>query len=116
MVFEYQEIKTCTASIEVEDIGNCCLISRNLIGEERYLMIKTDFGSTQVILYGPNVPDIDQLPMSVIYSYNRYDFNDRKIIKTIQNFIADADQVEVTDFDTIKENVKNLIDHLEEYS
>ena len=79
-------------------------------------MIKTDFGSTQVILYGPNVPDIDQLPMSVIYSYNRYDFNDRKIIKTIQNFIADADQVEVTDFDTIKENVKNLIDHLEEYS
>ena len=93
MVFEYQEVKTCTASIEVEDIGNCCLISRNLIGEERYLMIKTDFGSTQVILYGPNVPDIDQLPIDGSWYYDIFgDKEINKVINLLPNNLAETEE------------------------
>ena len=115
MTFEYQEVRTCTASIDIDDIGNCCLLTRNMLGEERYLYIKTDFGSTQMLRYGPIVPDVDQLPAYVDYEYTRFDTNEVKIIKTIQKFIADAEYVEVTDIDTIKENMRDLLESMVEY-
>lgn len=116
MTFEYQEVKTCTASIDVDDIGNCCILTRSVLGEERYLYINTQFGSTQIISYGPIVPDIDQLPSSCGYSYNRFDFNDRKIIKEIEKFISTAEYAEVIDVEYMKDNMRDFMDNMIVYN
>ena len=115
MIFEYQEVRTCTASIDIDDVGNCCILTRNMLGEERYLYIKTDFGSTQIVRYGPIVPDISQLPMSLSYNYERFDTNEGKIIKIIQKFIDDAEYVELIDVDYMKEHIVDIMENLEEY-
>ena len=115
MTFEYQEVRTCTAQIDVDDIGNCCILSRNLLGEECYMYIKTDFGSTQILFYGPTVPDIDQLPDNVSYSYSRFDFAEGKIIKMIQKFISNAEYAEVIDFEYMKDHIRNFIECMVEY-
>jgi len=115
MTFEYQEVRTCTASIDVDDICNCCILTRSRLGEERYLYIKTDFGSTQIVKYGPIVPDLSQLPVYSYYEYNRFDTNEIKIIKNIQKFVADADYAEVIDVDYMKENIRDYMENLEEY-
>ena len=49
MVFEYLEVVSNTAQIDVDDIGNCVLLNRSLLGEEKYLIIRTDIGLTQVV-------------------------------------------------------------------
>lgn len=115
MEFEYNEVRTTLATIEIEDIGNCCLLSRNELEEERYLIIQSILGETTVIYYGPIVPMIDVLPTKISYTYSRFDFDERKIIKTINTFMSDATHVELCKLDYIREQVKNMIDMIEDF-
>ena len=108
MTFEYQEVRTAMAQIEIEDIGNCCVVSKNQLGEEKYLLIKTDIGLTQIVTYGPIIPDIEQLPTFVSYTYQRFDFNEGKIIKIIQKFISDATEVELSEPENVCDNFRDL--------
>jgi hypothetical protein len=62
MVFDYLEVRSTMAQIDVEDVGNCALLNRSVLGEEKYLVIKTDIGLTQVVQFGPIIPDYDELP------------------------------------------------------
>ena len=113
MVFEYLEVVSNTAQIDVDDIGNCVLLNRSLLGEEKYLIIRTDIGLTQVVQFGPIVPDFDELPQAVNYSYQRFDANEAKVIKIIKKFVSDAAQMEETTLEYIKEHVCDFIDVLE---
>jgi len=115
MVFEYQMVKTSLAQIEIDDIGNCCLLQRNSLGEESYLYIITEVGSTQVVQYGPIVPDMESLPQNVSYSYQRFDFNERRITKIIQQFVGLAEYVEECDINDIIQNMRPPIENLEHY-
>lgn len=101
------------AQIDVEDVGNCALLNRSVLGEEKYLVIKTDIGLTQVVQFGPIIPDYDELPQTVSYSYQKYDANDAKTIKIIKKFISDAAQVEETEPEYIKDHVIDFMDVLD---
>ena len=114
MVFDYLEVTSATAQIDIDDIGNCALLNRSLLGEEKYLVIKTDIGLTQVVQFGPIVPDCDELPQTVYYSYQKFDANETKVIKIIKRFISDAAQMEETTIEYIKSQIVDLLDVLEQ--
>jgi hypothetical protein len=105
MTFDYLERVVVEAQLNVDDIGQCVILGRNDIGEEHYLIIRTEMGFTEQILVGPVCPDIDILPFNVSINYTRYEFNQGKIERTIDKFLNDPKKVitqaEVTSFDVI---------------
>lgn len=105
MTFDYLERVVVEAQLNVDDIGQCVILGRNDIGEEHYLIIRTEMGFTEQILVGPVCPDIDILPFNVSINYTRYEFNQGKIERTIDKFLNDPKKVitqaEVTSFDAI---------------
>ena len=77
--FEYMYTQTYQDVLEIESVGNTCLRAFNDDGEEYYLYIHTDLGETEILEYGPIVPDINLLPHSVHYSYKRIEFSESKL-------------------------------------
>ena len=76
------------------------------------LIIKTIDGIAQLIEFGPVNVDIEELPDKVCYSYERFPFNQRKLVAKIEKFIQDGSvsQVEEVDFVTAKSVIKNMVD------
>ena len=87
MNFEFFYQEQPTADLEIEDIGNVAIIANNDAGMEYYLILKTDMGLTKSLEYGPSVPDVEDLPMSVTIKYNQFEFSENKIIKMINKFL-----------------------------
>lgn len=114
MQFEYLQQITAQESIDIDDIGNTTIQCWSNYGETKVLIIKTMDGITEIIEFGPVNTDINELPDRVIYNYQRFEFNQGKIIKIINKFINDeiVSQVQEIDFDTAKNVVKNLIDYV----
>lgn len=44
--FDYFVTQVVNATLEVDDIGNVCILARNDLGEEYYLCVKTELGET----------------------------------------------------------------------
>lgn len=105
MTFEYLQRVVVDAELNVDDIGQCVILGRNDIGEENYLIIRTEMGWTEQITVGPVTPDIDILPFNVGIYYTRFEFNQGKIERAIDKFLNDPkkmiSQAEVTTFDAI---------------
>lgn len=105
MTFDYLQRVVVDAQLNVEDIGQCVILGRNDIGEENYLIIRTEMGYTEQITIGPVCPDVDLLPFNVSILYSRYEFNQGKIERAIDKFLNDPkkliSQAEVTTFDAI---------------
>ena len=90
MNFEYLATIKKESSINIENIGTCALDTFNDLGFEWLLIIKTSDGMTEVIEYGPTIPDIEAPPANVNYSYRRFEFKESRIIKIIQSFLNDG--------------------------
>ena len=105
MTFEYLQRVVVESELEVENIGQCAILGRNDIGEENYLLIRTEMGYTETILYGPVVPDISILPLNVSMTYSRFEYNESKIERLIDRFLNDPkrgiSQAEVVDKDEL---------------
>lgn len=112
--FEYMQVVTVGAQLEIDDIGECAILARNDLGEEYYLITTTYMGQTEIIEYGPCIPDIQLLPKSVTYKYNRIDYSEYKIENYIDKFLNKnpITFAEVTDMETIKSLIKNMVEHL----
>lgn len=115
MEFEYSEVKTYTQTIDIEDIGNCCLLTRDQIGRETYLVIQSILGFTKTIQYGPIIPDLGKLPQRLSYYYDSFDYSDQKIVKMITKFCTDASHVEITNLEYIRDHIVNMVDTFEEF-
>lgn len=89
MNFEYSGVSYFTADIEIDKIGNCCIEATTRIGALYYLIIKTEFGSSDILEFGPVVPDMKVLPKTVNCSYRRINFTESKIAKVIASFLND---------------------------
>ena len=114
MNFEYFYQERATADIDIDDIGNVALIGNTDFGTEFYLIVHTDLGLTATLQYGPSIPDSDELPLAVGYNYQRFEFNESKIIKLITKFInaPGVTQVREVEPDEIKNNIKELKDYI----
>lgn len=109
MTFEYLQRVVVDAELNVDDIGQCVILGRNDMGEESYLIIRTEMGWTEQISIGPVCPDIEILPFNVAILYSRFEYNQGKIERAIDKFLNDPkkmiSQAEVVTFDTIYPNI-----------
>lgn len=90
MHFDYLVKLKKEESIDIENIGNCAIEVWNNLGFEWLLIIKTNEGLTEVVEYGPLLPDIKYPPANVSYTYSRFDFSESKISKRIDKFLNDG--------------------------
>lgn len=109
--FEYKPATVYTEKLEIDDIGNVILNAKNtLTFDEYYLIIKTSLGFTHIIQYGPYNENI-QLPLYVDYAFNRFEYNENKIIKIINNFISpDSTNYELKIIDNLNTIREKLIE------
>lgn len=114
--FEYLARVVVDGDITVEDIGNCAIKANDDLGKEWYLITSTDLGWTEIFEVGPIIPDMHELPVSVIWSYRRIEYSESKISKTIDTFLNDGrrqiTQAQEVSKEEAKSNFRNLADYI----
>lgn len=113
-IFDYMLIKTVGAQLNIDDIGDCAILARDDLGQEYYLIINTKMGWTDMIEYGPALPDFDALPKSVKYLYDRIEYSEFKIEKRIDKFLTGhpITFAEVCNIEDIGEFLKAPLDYM----
>lgn len=113
MTFEYLQRIIVDAQLDVDNIGECVLLGRNDLGEEFYLIIRTDMGWTEQINFGPVTPEVDILPFNINLTYARFEFNQAKLMRAIDKFLNDPKkmitQADVIEVDSIQEGIQASI-------
>ena len=89
MIFEYSVQKTFNESIDVVDIGNTALRCHGSKLDFYYIILKTIMGKTNIIKFGPVVPDVDVLFNDFTVSYKKIDYKENLIEKEVDKFIND---------------------------
>ncbi len=111
MTFDYLERVVVEGQIDIPNIGQCAILTRNDLGEEWYLIIKTELGWTEVIEYGPAHVDFQLLPTSVRQTYDRFEYNEGKLERIINKFLNEPkrliSQAEETSVFNIYHKMKN---------
>jgi len=110
MTFEYLQRIIVDAQLDVENIGECVILGRNDLGEEFYLIIRTDMGWTEQINFGPVTPEVDILPFNINLTYARFEFNQTKLMRAIDKFLNDPKkmitQADVVELESIQEPIQ----------
>lgn len=116
MTFEYLQRVIVDGTLEVENIGECVLQGNNDVGEFFYLIILTHLGWTEILEYGPCVPDFDILQAAYNIKYTRKEYNEGFIERTIDKFLNNPKymitQASVVQLEDIREDLVNPIDKL----
>lgn len=87
MTFEYCQRVLVDAEIDIPDIGECAILARTDLGEEFYLLIRSELGFCDVVEYGPSIPDLTALPANVSYTYDHFEWSQYKLQKRIDKFL-----------------------------
>lgn len=116
MTFDYLERVVVEGQLEVDDIGQCVIQANNDLGEDFYLIVKTELGWTELLEYGPCVPDLTQLPMNYNIKYTRFEYNQGKIERAIDKFLNDPKrgitQAKLAYVEDIREFLVNPVDRV----
>lgn len=106
--FEYMHITTAMDSIEVEDIGSCCLHAFNDGGYEFWLLSKTSLGITKIVIFGfvlTSSSDISNIELS----FNTINYEEKKIIKFIEKWLSSSKRMITQVFESSEEEFKNRL-------
>ena len=90
MFFQYLKTETYTDSVDIEDIGNCSIVANNDSAEEWFLNIKTKLGWSECVVFGPLSIDDDNLGYNFYYLCNKFEYNEKRLYKTINDFINNS--------------------------
>jgi hypothetical protein len=112
--YEYLYEVKATGFIDIDNIGEVCLSATNNFLQEKILVIHTEYGKTKVLQYGPVYVDNVQTPLNAQYTYEEFDYNDRKIDKIIDKFINEPkfSTTQVTEI-SYEEAIDRIIDFRE---
>lgn len=114
MTFDYLERVVVEGQLDVDNIGDCVIQANTDLGEEYYLIVKTELGWTEILDYGPVTPDLELLPINYNIKYSRIEYNQSKIERIIDKFLNDAKrcitQAKVVELEDIYEFLINPID------
>ena len=118
MNFQYSYITQNQADLEIDDIGNCAIEALNDAAEAYYLVIKTKYGTTSVVSYGPIIPDVDVFPKSVNCSFKRLDYDEFKVEKIIDEFLnkgfRNISQAREISPDEALSNCRSIIEYMKD--
>lgn len=111
--FEYMYEVKAQDSIDIPNIGNVCILATNSEYFEWYLATKTVDGWTEVETFGPLMVDVNKLDYSFKYTYNKFEYNEKNLIKRIGTFlerevpmISQAVIIDREEFDNRLKNIK----------
>lgn len=114
MKFEYIQRVVVDGELEVENIGDCVLEANDDFQNCYYLLIKTDLGWTEVIEYGPCIPDISELSFNYNIKYSRFEYSQSKLERIIDKFLNEGKRVitqaKVTTIENIRDALVNPVD------
>lgn len=114
MFFEYLKTAQYLDSIEIESIGNCTLQAINDIANCWVLLISTELGNSTVIEAGPIDLDFDEVAPSVYISRTQFEYNEKRLHKSIHDFINNPKRnittVELIEQDIGKTLLKKITD------
>jgi len=116
MTFEYKTFVSFEKELEIDDIGNFAIEavynSNSTLGPHyKYLIMRTSLGMVSVFEYDSIIPDFTLLPKSVTNSYDRFDWSEYKIIKRIEKFLANVEDVKVITMQEALANCRSIIDY-----
>lgn len=117
MQFEYFKVVQVNACIDIDDVGNCCVLARDDIGMENYIYVHTEYGKTEIISVGPLFSGDDLVfPQAVNLSYVTFDYDVKKIGKNIDKFLNNPKsmitQVELIDPHQLKDRFPRFADKI----
>lgn len=110
MKFDFDKESIFTQQLEILDPGNCAI--RCVSGMyEYYLLVKTLFGRTYIMKYGPIMVDIGSIDEGFAFAYNVFEYKESKIQKEILKLLQD-DKKNVTEAEviSIEEALKSFPD------
>lgn len=118
MDYDYFMISTASATLTVDDIGNCAILASNDNGLQYILVIDTNLGATRIFRYGPFNPDLERLPNEVECSFRQIEYSESEINKTIRKFLNNykfgATSAEVIDKEEALSRCRNIISYMGE--
>lgn len=114
--FQYFYTQQATGTFEIEDLGNFAISCTNDIYHEYIMLVKTEYGVTKVITFGPNIIDQDTPNDTVDCKFQQFDFSQYKIEKMVDKFVNEAKrvitQVTVIDQKDALERIKDVTSYL----
>lgn len=117
MQFDFDKETISNNFIDIEDLGNFVLEATSVNEEVYYLAVKSVSGMSHIFKYGPIIPDIEVLPAEVHCSYNMMDYNQKKIISIINQFLnmpkAEIKDARLIEFNELLENCRNIAEYME---
>jgi hypothetical protein len=90
MIFDYSVTKTFNQTIDVVDAGNTALKCTSVNLLDYYIIIKTIFGKTHILKFGPVCPDLELLEEDFSVSYKKFDYKESTLFREIDKFINDT--------------------------
>lgn len=113
MLFNYVRTLNYMDSIDIDDIGNCCIQAFNDYGLEWILKIETKLGWSTTKIFGPFEVNNNSMSDSFMYAKSACEFNHKKIYKKIDDFINDSKkeitQVFLIEDDIYLEKLNNIV-------
>ena len=113
MLFNYVRTLNYMDSIDIDDIGNCCIQAFNDYGLEWILKIETRLGWSTTKIFGPFEVNNNSMSDSFMYAKSACEFNHKKIYKKIDDFINDSKkeitQVFLIEDDIYLEKLNNIV-------
>ena len=112
MVVDYDKESVFTKQLDIVDPGNCAI--RCIVEEitEYYLLIKTVYGRTYVLKFGPIMVDLDSIEDFFTVSYTIFDYKEGRIQKEITKLLQDdkkpASEAEVITVEEALEAFPNI--------
>lgn len=107
MVFDYMQRVVIDGQLTVDNVGECIIQATNDIGEQWFLFIKTELGWSEIIDYGPHLPDFDMLSPNFQIKYSRVEYNQGRLEKYIDRFLNEPKriitQAKVVTFDELED-------------
>ena len=113
--FEYFYQTQAMDSFLVEDISNVTLNFLNDIGQEWYVDVSTDMGSTTIRTFGPILVDFDTVTVKPFNFFcSLINYNEGKIISSINKILSNESngitQVSEIDRETFNDRLRGIID------
>lgn len=114
--FGYFYSSMAIGQLDVDDIGNCAIEANNDEGNYYYMVIETNLGFTKIFEYGPVQPDFNEMCKSVTCTFDRIEFNEKKISKRIYSFLnapgKNITQAQIVDKEYALDGCKDIIEYV----
>ena len=109
-LFQEQNMDT----LSVTDIGNCCIVANNDLSDEYILVIRTQYGVSRVLEYGPYNNGMLKPHCECIF--DQLDYNENKLCGRIGKFLNQKNrcitQAEECEYESVKEKIISPVRYL----